>query len=462
MASPFYLGAELDALADSKDENQVQDLTSSPTPAADTPNTGEIGPPPDGGTTAWLAVVGGWCCLFASFGWITCIGVFQAHYEQNQLRQYSPALIGWIPSVETFFLFVGAPLVGKVFDSYGPRPLLIVGTLFHVLGLMILSLCKQYYQFFLAQSVCSAMGASAVFWAANNAVGTWFGSKRGLAMGIMSAGSSVGGVVGTAALPTMITNLGFGWAVRIMGFIYLALLSVALFTVKSRLNHTPSKLSLSEFVMPMKQWSVVSLAISGFLFFLGVFLPYNFLVVEAEASGMDGSMANNLLVILSATSVCGRIVPGWAGDAYGRFNVTIVFTLLSSLFTLAIWLPANNGATRMAFAGLYGFSSGTFVSMIPTLIVQICPDMTRIGLYMGAVYIIQSPTIMISQPVGGSLAGQPGLHMMWMKVFAGLAMFAGGLMFMVARAAHLKNRKRTAAGEGGVTELLIFKLLERA
>lgn len=25
---------------------------------------------PDGGTTAWLCVLGAWCCAFCSFGWI--------------------------------------------------------------------------------------------------------------------------------------------------------------------------------------------------------------------------------------------------------------------------------------------------------------------------------------------------------------------------------------------------------
>jgi hypothetical protein len=29
-------------------------------------------PPPDGGFDAWLAVVGGFCIVFASFGWINC------------------------------------------------------------------------------------------------------------------------------------------------------------------------------------------------------------------------------------------------------------------------------------------------------------------------------------------------------------------------------------------------------
>lgn len=30
---------------------------------------------PDGGTKAWLTVLGGFCCLFVSFGWINSIGV---------------------------------------------------------------------------------------------------------------------------------------------------------------------------------------------------------------------------------------------------------------------------------------------------------------------------------------------------------------------------------------------------
>jgi hypothetical protein len=40
------------------------------------PVTGGINPAdfPDGGLEAWLVVFGGWLCLFASFGWINCVG----------------------------------------------------------------------------------------------------------------------------------------------------------------------------------------------------------------------------------------------------------------------------------------------------------------------------------------------------------------------------------------------------
>jgi hypothetical protein len=32
----------------------------------------DFGPPPDGGLEAWAVVAGGFCAVFASFGWINC------------------------------------------------------------------------------------------------------------------------------------------------------------------------------------------------------------------------------------------------------------------------------------------------------------------------------------------------------------------------------------------------------
>lgn len=56
--------------------------------------------PPDGGAKAWLAVLGAWCCLFCTFGWINCIGIFQTQYQQNELKSYSSSVVAWITSVE--------------------------------------------------------------------------------------------------------------------------------------------------------------------------------------------------------------------------------------------------------------------------------------------------------------------------------------------------------------------------
>lgn len=39
-----------------------------------------LSPPPDGGSDAWLVVMGGFCTVFASFGWINCA---YTHFDQS-------------------------------------------------------------------------------------------------------------------------------------------------------------------------------------------------------------------------------------------------------------------------------------------------------------------------------------------------------------------------------------------
>ncbi|KAJ2975248.1 hypothetical protein NQ176_g5629 [Zarea fungicola] len=107
--------------------------------------------PPDGGLSAWTTVLGGFCCVFASFGWINCIGVFQDYYQHHQLAAYSPSTIAWIPSTESFMMFFMGPLVGKMTDDLGPRIPILIGSFLHVFGLMMTSLAKEYYQILLAQ-----------------------------------------------------------------------------------------------------------------------------------------------------------------------------------------------------------------------------------------------------------------------------------------------------------------------
>lgn len=52
------------------------------------------------GVKAWLSLFGGVLGMFASFGWVNCVGLFQAEYELNQLKGYSSSDVSWIISVE--------------------------------------------------------------------------------------------------------------------------------------------------------------------------------------------------------------------------------------------------------------------------------------------------------------------------------------------------------------------------
>ena len=140
---------------------------------------------PEGGAKAWLTVAGASACLFVSFGWVNCVGIFQDYYQAHQLKEYSASNIAWIPALQSkssssyypivltmlvFFMLFGGTFVGRAFDSYGPRYLLMGGTFLHVFGLMMTSISKKYYQLLLSQAICSSIGASMVFYPAFNSV----------------------------------------------------------------------------------------------------------------------------------------------------------------------------------------------------------------------------------------------------------------------------------------------------
>jgi MFS family permease len=52
--------------------------------------------------------------------------------------------------------------VGRLFDAYGPKRLILLGTVLSTLSLMMTSLCVQYYQFILAQGILFGIGTGFV------------------------------------------------------------------------------------------------------------------------------------------------------------------------------------------------------------------------------------------------------------------------------------------------------------
>ncbi|MCJ1282845.1 hypothetical protein MMC26_002171 [Xylographa opegraphella] len=391
---------------------------------------------PDGGLQAWLVVLGGFCCLFCSFGWINCIGVFQDYYQTTMLRQYSPSTVSWIVSLETFMMFLGGPIMGKLYDNYGPKYLLLVGTFLHVFGLMMTSISTEYYQFILAQGICSPIGASAVFYPALSAVATWFFHKRALAFGIMASGSSLGGVIFPILVQNLIPKIGFPWTMRVSAFLILGLLIIGNLTVKSRLPPSPKPFSFMAFVKPLSEPTFALLTLGAFFVFFGIFIPFTFIQLSAQALGMSTHLSNYLLAVLNAASIFGRTIPGYLGDRFGRFNVIVVLNFFSAIIILALWLPARGNAPILVFAALYGFGSGAFVSMVPACLAQIS-NIKEIGVRNGTVFAIVSFAALCGNPIAGALLGN-GTSFTKVIIFAGVVYLAGAVIFLLTRATLVK------------------------
>lgn len=166
---------------------------------------------------------------------------------------------------------------------------------------MMASISTQFYHILLSQGICSAIGVSLIFQPANGVIPGWFDKRRGAAYGIMTSGSSVGGIVFPIMIERLIRSVGFGWALRAAAFLILGLLLVANLTIRSRLPPAPQNLGSDALIQPFKAVDMM-LLVGGFvLLTFGIFIPINFLIVEGIATGgVSPDLAQYLIPILNA------------------------------------------------------------------------------------------------------------------------------------------------------------------
>ena len=135
------------------------------------------------------------------------------------------------------------------------------------------------------------------------------------------------------------------------------------------------------------------------------------------------------------TSLFGRIIPGWAADQVGRFNVMTVVCIFTAVIELGLWIPAKSNAAIIVFTAAYGFGSGTFVSMAPALIAQIS-DIRQIGVRTGAVFAIISVAALVGNPIGGALIDRWNGDFTGLQIYAGVMQLVGAVGILTTRVAH--------------------------
>ncbi|OJJ46593.1 hypothetical protein ASPZODRAFT_96897 [Penicilliopsis zonata CBS 506.65] len=396
---------------------------------------------------SWVVVTGAFFGLFVTLGWTNCVGVFQAYYKAHQLSSMSPSTVSWIPSVSMFIIFITGPFVGRLFDRVGPRPLLAAGTLLLVGGLMFTSLSREYYQFLLAQGICSMLGASMILYPCLGCVARAFTPRRrALAMGVTTSGSSLGGVILPILIDRLIPKVGFPWAMRISAFMLLGLLVITNLTVKSFVPlKPPAHQGIWVFVRPLASPVFLCTVLASFFYAMGMFIPITFMQTYAESVGMSG--AGYIVSIYNAASLFGRILPGYAADRFGSFNISFVAACTTTILVFALWLPTHTVSTAIAFAACFGFTSGTYTALTPALVALICEyerkhdpnpnhhSLNEIGTRSGTLYAFTSVAALTGSPIGGALVSAAGGGYNRLQIFTGAMLAAGSACYFAARMA---------------------------
>ncbi|KAI5124992.1 hypothetical protein M0805_007417 [Coniferiporia weirii] len=397
---------------------------------------------PDGGMSAWLVVIGSTLALFSSFGIVNSYGVFQDYYTTHSLAGSASSSISIIGAFQLFLLYGLGPIVGRIFDAFGARVLLPVGTVILVLSIMLIPFCKELYQFFLVQGLMFGIGNSLIFTPSLAVLGQWFRRRRALVIGIAGAGSSAGGVIYPIMIQKLILRVGFPWAVRIAGFTALVCLSGACLAMKTRLP-LKKKIAFRGIIdlHGFRDTQYVLAAVGSFLYFYGLFIPYFYIQLYASLHGVDPQLSAYLLAIINALGVPARIIPGILADRFGALQILLPCTFLSAIFVFVLWLPFPSSGPIVAFCALYGLFSGAFVTLIPAYIASRSP-VEKFGARLGSIYIFVAIATLIGTPTAGAFVPALTQHNFTrLIVFTGVLEVAGGTALGVAHFVTLRERR---------------------
>ncbi|KAF2099281.1 monocarboxylate permease-like protein, mch4 [Rhizodiscina lignyota] len=389
-------------------------------------------PPPDGGLFAWLQVAAGFVLFFNTWGLVSAFSAFQTYYESGELFDASSADISWIGSIQCFLLQLTGVVAGPIFDRGYLRLLIITGSFMIVFGHMMLSLCTEYWQALLAQAFCVGIGAGLLFVPTVSLIPTWFSTRIGLAIGIASSGSSLGGVIYPIVLYRLISRIGFPWAVRCIGFIALATFMVPLAALRMRVR-VPKPRAIVD-------WSAFRDA-PFMLFTLGVLvcfigqtaLLFYISFYPADRGFTDTSLAFYTAAIFNAGSILGRILPNALSDRIGVFNTIAPFTMLLGVTMLCL-LGVHNAAGMIIEAAVTGFFSGVVVALPPVCFRVLTENKSMIGTRIGQGFAIGGLGLLAGGAGAGAILGTVDpLHWTGLWVYGGVTACAAGLIYVCVR-----------------------------
>ncbi|RAO72525.1 uncharacterized protein BHQ10_008537 [Talaromyces amestolkiae] len=392
-------------------------------------------------TRSCLTLLGCAGAAFCSVGFVNAFGVFQTYYSETLLSNMSNSDIGWIGAINNFLLFAGSLVTGRILDMFGAVVMLWLGSTTTVFSIMMISLCKEYWQFILAQGVLLGIGNTLLVCPAVALVGLSFKKQVALALGVTIAGSSLGGVIWPVVVHALLEkpNIGFGWTLRITGFIMIPILVFS--SMFARPPITPkkdlqdSKNNGTKPSRPAWDWSIVArkqtlfTAFGFFLIYFGMFMPFFYTTEYALAQGFSSNLSFYTISIINGASLFGRIIPGMVADKYGRFNLCIAMTAFSGIIALC-WTTVTSVGGIVMFSLAYGFTSGGILSLQQACAAQIASP-TTIGTVVGFVMASTSFSALASTPIGGALIEKYGY--LSLSIYSGVSLLLGAAVLLAAK-----------------------------
>jgi sugar phosphate permease len=272
-------------------------------------------------------------------------------------------------------------LAGGLIITYGLRRMLLASAILLVIGLALIM--TQKWQLWLGLGVLLGLAPGLTALVLSSTVATrWFTQRRGLVLGIHSAGSATGQLI--LLTPTAWIAENYGWRISLLpGAIMIGVLAVLFFALgrdrpqelglrpygetgppASPAVHKGNPFQLSRQSLRLASGSLVFWALSFTFFICGVtsfgLVPH--FVTLCGDFGVGPIQSTAMLTMIGVFDLIGTIGSGWLSDRYDNRMLLFWYYLLRGLSLF--WLPMSD-FTLMSlglFAMVYGLD---FIAALP-------------------------------------------------------------------------------------------------
>jgi MFS transporter, FSR family, fosmidomycin resistance protein len=291
----------------------------------------------------------------AAFNVIVAVGV--CHLLNDMMQSLLPAIypdlksnfglnfgqIGVVTLVYQITASILQPLVG-VYADRRPTPLALpAGTLFTLVGLLVISVAHQY-SILLVGAALIGVGSSVFHPESSRVARMASGGRYGLAQSIFQVGGNIGQAVGPLAAALVVVRWGQS---SIAFFALLSLVSCAILwnvavwykhhelaRVRSGAASKPSGPARSRRVVFTGLAVLMTMVLSKYIYLAAITSYYTFYLIQRFGLSVQSAQLH-LFIFLAAIAV-GTMVGGPFGDRFGR-RFVIWFSILAPLpFTLLL------------------------------------------------------------------------------------------------------------------------------
>ena len=308
-----------------------------------------------------------------------------------------------------------APLGGWLADRYGVRPVMTVGVLLLVGALYGFSTIDSLAGVYLMRALMGGALAGAGLVICVTIVSRWFVAKRGLALGLMLSGTSLGNAVIPQLNAALIAEHGWREAFAIICLIPLLLLPLVLFVIKewpdrigvkafgaeaASAGVDPRLLGGYEFGAAIRSRNFWLIGTAAFCTFYSILGLANNLFLHMSDLGFGPSEAARAYFPLFVMGLVGKVAAGALADLLPR---KLVFGgCLALMFAGAVMLATLNPKLVMPALYLFGLGWGGNYTMLQGLVADVF-GARSLGKILGGITVLDATGGALGPWVTGAL-----------------------------------------------------------